>query len=592
MLNPWLILGSVAFTASFAVSLLMTRDLGGSLIAGSSALAIALVTAATVNSYHNRSVDSRIAGLKQQIRQLQRRRTEEQQAVAELTAEKERVVLSLNSMQQELRQRQLPGDNPYARPAPSWNLGAAPETQGAIALPPDGSAEIQPEFHPAALTQFITEAAATKQKITASLNHLQSELTQLNAQVSEQRQKREQLMQELQHLHQQKQQLTATTQGLTEEVAELERWRQELDQYVVYVEAKKQELEAGTNPLQKALKQLQSQITALQEELRSLEGQVTLKRQEKAALEQDLAQAVQVQAARPLQQAVQMLETQKAELEQELATLRQAEQHAIALQQTLPELNQQNNQLQQQKRQLEAELAHLHQQHTQAATLQADLQQLQQQKSQIERELASLKQQATQVQSAQAQAAQNSLQKLEKQIRDRRQEKESLERHITQLQAQKTALRNQATPPPAMAISPVEPTTPTPNGKNGNGKVVVERPAPRPKGQPAPSADPITESAEPELPALWAELMVQLPEYELEALKAIAQESNPTRILNRIAEDNFTTSDDMINSINQSAAEIVGVTVIKVRGASPPSIQRDHLRTIKKLIETYEYLTE
>jgi len=578
MLNPWLFLGTVAFITSFAVSLLMTTDLGGSLIAGSSALVTALATAAAVNWYRNQATDRRLMALKHQIRLLQHRRAAEEQAVIDLSAEKERVMLSLNSMQESLRQRQLPSSNPYEPPALSWNLSTPPvETaQAEIA-----DAEIQPEFHPASLTQFISEAAATKQKITASLNHLQSELSQLNTQVSEQRQVRDQLIQDVQHLKQQKQHLDGTTKTMSQEVEELERCRQELDQYVVYLETKKQELESGANPLQKALKQLQSQVSALQEELRSLEGQVTAKRREKEALEQETNRTKPGQQPTKFhQEALRQLETQKAQLEQELATIQQDRDRAIALQQTLPHLEQQ-------KSQLEAELLQLRQQQTTTKSVQADLQQLEGQKAQLERELSSLKHQQTQLK-----AAQENLQKLEKQIRDRRQEKESLEKQITQLQAQKTALRNQPTPTPEPATQQLERQETNRSGQNGNGKPALERPMSRPKPEPIEEAPWDEDSTEHGLSDLWTDFMVQLPEYELQALKAIAHESNPTRILNRIAEDNFTTPAEMIDSINRLAEDIVGERVVKSRGSAPPIVRKEHQRTIKKLIETYEYLTE
>ncbi|MBF2029173.1 MAG: hypothetical protein IGS48_20825 [Oscillatoriales cyanobacterium C42_A2020_001] len=565
MLNPWLILGTVAFIASFGISLLMTGDLGGALIAGASALATGLATAATVNWYHNRSSESRMAALKHQIRLLQRRRAEEQQAVLEITAEKERVIQALNSMQDELRQRQLPGSNPYARPALSWNLSSQSADNAQVAIA-EGYSDLQPEFQPASLNQFVTEAAATKQKITASLNHLQSELSQLNSQVSDQRQVREQLLQEITQLSQQQQGLTQTAKELTQDIEELERCRAELDQYVVYVETKKQELEAGSNPLQKALKQLQSQVTALQEELRSLEAQVTTKRQEKATLERELSNSKQHQhQATPLHNSIQKLENQKSQLEREVATLKQ--------------------------------------QQEQSRILQDAIQQLENQKSQLERDLTHLKQQQSQLK-----ASQDSLQKLEKQISDRRREKESLEKQITQLQAQKTALRNQPNASKSDAQLELQ-TEVVASAQNGKGQPALQRPGARPQPQLQEDKDDEGDeedgdewedeneddeaASEQELSELWTEFMLQLPEYELQALKAIAYESNPTRVLNRIAEDNFTTPEEMLASINQLAEEMVGEIVINTRaGFAPPAIARDHQRTIKKVIETYEYLSE
>jgi DNA repair exonuclease SbcCD ATPase subunit len=344
------------------------------------------------------------------------------------------------------------------------------------------------------LNQFLAEAAATKQKIVASLNHLQAELGQLNGQIAEQRQVRERLSQEINALTQQKQKLAASSKSLKAEVDELERCRIEVDQYLAYVETKKKELETGANPLQKALKQLQGQVTALQEELRQLEAQVTAKRQEKEVLDRAIA------TSQPTQN--------------------------------------------------------------------------------------------------QARSLQETLQKLENKIADRRQEKESLERQITQLQAQKTALRNQpeATPPELVRPTPPKKASASPPvADRGNGKAA---PSLNPKGMAASqqAALPLPREEEEEtqdLSDLWTDFMVQLSDYEFQALRAIAEEGSPLPILTQLAEESFTSTDELVDAINQRAQEILGEAIIKPQtGFSPPTIVRNQQRTIRKMIETYEYLTE
>lgn len=555
MMNPWLTLGTGAFVISFAISLLMTRDFGGAIVTGSLALATAFVTAAAVNWYHNRVADSRIATLKQQVRLLQYRRAEEQQAVLEMSAEKERVAMSLYSLQEQLRQQQLSGSLPSARPTLSWDLstqpiGTLPEFAGGYSNAEHRDAKGDSDD----LNQFIAEATATRQKINASLNHLQAELSQINAQINEQQTVREQITQDVTQLNNQKQDLIVTTTALKAEIEELERCRTELDNYITYVEAKKQELESGSNPLQKALKQLQEQVNALQAELIPLEQDVTSKRKEKERLEQSIADLQPQQAAfQAIQEKVQTLEGNKHQLERELADLKQQQQQLTNVQENL--------------------------------------------------------------------------QKLEKQINDRRQEKESLERQITQLQAQKTSLRNQ---PPANKDQPQkearEATPKQHSTKKTSHKHIAEeqlrlsaspaqadkwasnhhndnvKSASKPDLDEVPKATTFTEQInghqaaiklEQDLPDAWTDFMLQLPEYELRVLKAIAQESNATRIVNRIAADNFTTADELIDSINRLAKNMVGEPIIKTRSNfSPPTILRNHIKTIKKLIETYEYLTD
>lgn len=513
MLNPWLILASLAFAVSFGVSLLMAQAIGGALITGAMAALTAFVTTGAVNWYRNHGMDARITALKQQIRLLQRQRANEQQAMVEMTAERERVAQTLNSLQNQLRQSQLPGSVPQTQKAFSWNLSAS----DAAAPPPLTSAPPTSAYEAAEddLHQFLLEAAATKQKIIASLNHLQAELSHLNAQISEHRQVRDHLAQEIQSLEQQQQQLTTSTQQLQAELEELERCRVELDQYISYVEAKKQELEAGANPLQQALKQLQDQVTALQAELGQLESQVTTRR------------------------------TEKEQLDREIASLRKQEQTAG--------------------------------------------------KGKSDAEKALQERQALQQEIAQLQTQRNDLQKLEHQIKDRRQEKESLEKQITQLQAQKSSLRHQAQPSEIVNGDSKRSHPSTAQGqeaKLGNGKSVSttnSKAANSGLKQAAEAKDNGDISVAEALPDRWTEFMGQLLDYELQTLKAIALESNALKILNRIAEENFTTVDELVESINQRSQLTVGDRVIKFKsGFSPPTLLREHQKTIKKLIEASE----
>jgi len=549
MLNPWLLLGSIAFVASFSISLLMNRDLGGAIAAGLTGLATAWGTAATVNWYRNRSANSRIATLRHQIRMLQHHRATEQQAVLELEAEKERIAQSLTLMQDDLRSRQT--ETPSARGV-SWNL-AATEIVESPAYPPQEGMKASGSAKAAEneLRQFLAEAAATKQKITASLNNLQAELSQLNTQTAENRSFRDQLVQEINHLSQQKQTLVSTTKRLQSDVTNLEQCRNELDQYVSYVETKKQELETGANPLQKGLKQLQTQVVALQTELQQLETQVRDRHREKESLDHEIAD----------------LEQQKVVIT--AADISQTQTQMANLQENL--------------RQLETQLSDRHRE-----------------KNALDQTIASLKHQ-----NQQAQAAQEGLQKIDKQLSDRRKEKEALEKQIAQLQAQKTALRTSSSQPD-LATAP-ENTTPKLNSKklvappkprpleNGNGGEVP----PQPAISSTPKAVPLQESVqEPEdtandLSDPWTNFMVQLSNYEFQALKAIAQESNPLRTLNTIADESFTSLDELLDSINRQADDIVGESVVNPRsGFAPPAIVREHQKTIKKMIETYEYLTE
>jgi len=82
-----------------------------------------------------------------------------------------------------------------------------------------------------------------------------------------------------------------------------------------------------------------------------------------------------------------------------------------------------------------------------------------------------------------------------------------------------------------------------------------------------------------------------LPEYELQALKVIVEQAHPAAALKHIAEENLTMPELLIDSINERALETVGDLLIDAgSGAGSATIVRDHLKIVKKLLKTYDYL--
>ena len=629
MSNPWLILGTLAFWVSFGMNLLMSQNLGGSLVAGMTALGTAFATAAVVNRYHNRSSESRLAGLKHQLRQLQRQYQLEEEALWELVAEKERVGTSLNGLQMQLRQYQLAGaGGPMARPMLSWDLSA--EAEEAIADLPYGRA-IAPggagSYDPVdgGYGQADGVMASPQAQAIAQAQHWQTELAQLQAQVSDHRYLREQLILEMQQLGQKHEQLEVQAIALRQEVAELERCRQEGDQYLAYLESKRQEIETGTNPLQKALQQLQNQVDASRAELQTLEQRIAATRQEKVLLERELANTKQHQKrVTILQETVHELTQQRITLEQAIATCKQ--QHAdqqTALDQAIAAQTQAQ--------------ADLH-------TIQEQVRSLGQQKTELEQHLSPLQEQQEHLA-----RVQTVLQELDQQVSDRRQEKEQLELYLAQLMAaplmadplmaappmpdsQPGAVDPELPEPPTTAapetselfeLPDLQPTRPKP-AKVGKAKpsqpsaIAPSGPA-KPssesaltatngaakaslKSRPQPTltipvaADDGAEPARPAangLPDLWTDLMVQLPDYELQALQTIANRKNVLQTLGQLAQDNFVSVDELLELINQRALQTVGEAIIHApSGFNPPSIVRSQTRLVQRLIETYEYLTQ
>lgn len=590
MSNPWLILGTLAFFASFGINLLMSQDLGGSLIAGATALGTAFITAAVVNRYHNRSSESRLAGLKYQIRQLQRQYQEEEAAILALEAERERIGASLNGMQMQVRQYQLAGAGGLGgRPILSWDLSA--EADDAIEMVPQGRA-IAPGYGmaPGAYDGEVAYSRAEAVIAPTQGQQLQLELAQLHTQVEDYRYLREQLLQELRQLNQQQDHLEAGAIALRQEVAELEQCRQEGEQYVAYIESKRQELETGTNPLQKALKQLQSQVDASRAELQTLEQRITATRQEKVLLERELANAKQQQKqVSALQATVQELIQQRTELEQAIAAGQQ--QHTA--QQTA----------------LDQAIAAQAQAQAELHSTQAEVRSLSEQKIALEHQLTHLQEQQEQLG-----RVQTVLQELDQQVRDRQREKEELEQQLAPKAADPVDTPAAAPPAEPLAAAPKPPKPgKTKPSKHKHRAIAPAAPAAPEPATLAPYASPkpglktrpqttltvtLEEATAPEppahgLPDVWTDLMVQLPDCELQALQAIATRKNVLQALGQLAQENFVSVEELVDLINQRAVQTVGETIIHApSGFDPPSIVRSQTRMVQRLIETYEFLTQ
>ncbi len=86
--------------------------------------------------------------------------------------------------------------------------------------------------------------------------------------------------------------------------------------------------------------------------------------------------------------------------------------------------------------------------------------------------------------------------------------------------------------------------------------------------------------------------MDELTKPDINLLQAIAEEDNPVATIKSIAEQNQTTSEVMINAINERARDTLGAHLIDL-GANPPVIaDEEHLSILKQLLTVYAYLDE
>lgn len=459
MVNNRLLLGFVAFGISFGITLLVNRDGGRALATGLTTLPAVYIAVAIATRRYDYQLEDRIATLKNHIYALQQRRRLAYEEFVEMMEEKEQIALSLNSMQLQLQQLQLPGASSASLDKPplvSWNLSDRPSPASDGPLPPHAlPTQLQNvEVADPELSQFLAETSRTKRKIEANLNRLQAELAQVKVEITEARQTRDRLTQEIADLDGQKQQLTHDIPALQSEVQELETCRKELEQFLSYAESKKQELETGAHPLQVVLKQLQAQTNAVAEELYGLEAQIESRKHERDELNQQMGQLDQ-----PAQQP------------------------------------------------------------------------------------ASSRSKSSQ---AAASSGNGSLATKGTSSRERSSSKSS-----------KSSLVSGNSSPHAASVA-------LPN---------------LPKAE-EPASD---------LPPEWTELMVQLPEYEFQVLKAIAEQANPIPVIKRIAEESLTMPELLIDGINERALDTVGDLIIESEG-SVSAIVREHTKIVKKLITAYESL--
>ncbi len=534
-MNSRLLLGVTAFTVSFALHLVVSRQPQVAVGAGLLTLPAVYIATAVRDRRRQQRATERIEQLKEHIYALQQRRQEAYLAFTAMLEEKDRVAMTLNSLQLQLRQWQLastpepvalpaasePPESPRLLAAPkplSWNL-SEPVTTAGILPPPPHSPQL-----PTTQLQDPTSGTEVKPSLPLQLPSPQLPPTQII---------------------QKPDCLLADDTSLAESRSNLHILRQEV------------------RSLQQELEQLQTRLSENRQLRHSLATEITELKQQKRQLETEV---------KSLRQKLHSQEQQQRRLEQAIASLETQKQN---LSKPQPELQTSHRALQQQINQQQAELQTLNQQ----------VGDRQQEKQTLEQQLAELKQQQQQ----QQQRAQQELQRLEAQIVEQTTRKHKLERQVTELAAslQASSISSQANPP---ALPSTEPNRSqiTPDAAKAplqpNGKALTADPS----AQAGPVAQP-----NQDLPDEWMEFLSQLPEYELEVLRVIVETPQPGAMIRRIAEENLTMPELLIDSINERAIETVGDLVIDAEsGMNSAKIMREHLKAIKKLLRTYEFLMQ
>lgn len=305
------------------------------------------------------------------------------------------------------------------------------------------------------------------------------------------------------------------------------------------------------------------------------------------------------------------LELEQSRIEA-IAQRRKLEASLLTVQAELDQLNQQISDQRQSKEKLARELSDLKSQkrklEAEATSLRAEVKDLENCRVEMEqyltyaetrkRELevstnplqATLKQLQTQVAGLQTE-----LTDLETQVAARHKQKAELETQLANLKIP-VVPGDGLTPVPAAKTA----SSPSGNGSRTSGTAQTQTLA-APAATVAPSiARPVKpanrEVAKSDRPGSdlgqdWTELMVQMPEYELQVLRSLVEHNNPAGVIKRIAEANLTMPEMLIDSINERALDTVGDIIIEPgEGSTPATVARDHLKAVKKLIKTYDYL--
>jgi len=86
-----------------------------------------------------------------------------------------------------------------------------------------------------------------------------------------------------------------------------------------------------------------------------------------------------------------------------------------------------------------------------------------------------------------------------------------------------------------------------------------------------------------ELPEEWSALLADLAQHQLAALRAMIELEDPTRELARIAMENATMPELLIDSINEAAMEAIGDVIIEP-GSAPPVVEEEDMEMVQRMV--------
>ncbi len=286
------ILSSIACGVSFGITLGVSRgDFGQSLGHGVLTFLASQIGAVVASRQPTEEDDRqwRAEELRGHIRALQRRRAVTYDELQQLTQERDRAAQSLQSLQGQLQQLQTKSNTLWQqKEALSWNL-TTPTARRTTTEIQDFEMRIkQLEREEAELNRSLTSTLAAKQRAELYLTTTQSELSQIQAQIAEQKVHKADVLEDIMALAEQQTQLQQAIAQSQQHLDELEQYRKELTQLAQSAEPVRQQVTQGSQSLQGAIEQLQTQIGSLHGELETLETQILDRRTQKTILDEEL----------------------------------------------------------------------------------------------------------------------------------------------------------------------------------------------------------------------------------------------------------------------------------------------------------------
>lgn len=353
--------------------------------------------------------------------------------------------------------------------------------------------------------------------------------------------------------------------SLQNQIQELEEEESQLYQSLAAATATRQEVEASINALQSERSQLLNRVSDLHLQRNELYRELSEFQKQKQQQEAEFYH---------LQTQLHQLERQQAELNQSISTknfqIQQTEIRISQLRKELEQLQKQISKKKQHKEQIHPDLITLEGQKRhlegEAYDLQTQIQVLQQRQEQLNQALAPLQRQQQEVEVS-LMAGKAKLDQLLSQISEKRKQQKKLNQDLATLESRKQQLESefhhwqtqiQVIEPQRAALSPAYTL----------------------------DSDSVISQIVPEEWHEWLEFMQQLSHEEQRALKAILEQDRAT--LKRIADENSTMPEVLIDSINENALNIFGDTLfLSDATALIPEIHDDYSLILKEPIILY-----